>query len=473
MNRNKYLLKNTLLIFLGNIGSKLIIFLLIPLYTAVLTTEQYGIIDLIFNIMMIALPIITLNMYESMLRFPLDQGADLDGIVSVGCCALIFSVITGAMLALTARASEPLSEYALYIFFYAVTMGFSHLSLYYLRGREMLLQYSTASILQTVLIAVSSVIFLVVFKGGIAGYLAAFSVSYLITSIYSVAVSGAWRVIPKRFHLNTELAKQMLRYSVVLMPSSFTWWIMNSSDRVMVAGMIGVSANAIYAVSYKLPTLVSIFTGIFNQAWGYSAIRASGSGDETEYNNSVLKELAFFVLLVAIVIITFSKYFLRFYVAEEYYEAWKYVPCLTAGLVFLALSGFMGTSYMLHKDSLGYLFSSIFGAAVNVSLNLLLIPQWGIHGAAFATGLSFFGMFLFRLYHTGKYLRYRIFSGEFISGCAVMITVSLLAYTDGYAGLAVQLLLLFFYAVMGRNHWIPALAGLYHRYVQRRTKIRA
>ena len=75
MNRNKYLLKNTLLIFLGNIGSKLIIFLLIPLYTAVLTTEQYGIIDLIFNIMMIALPIITLNMYESMLRFPLDQGA--------------------------------------------------------------------------------------------------------------------------------------------------------------------------------------------------------------------------------------------------------------------------------------------------------------------------------------------------------------------------------------------------------------
>ena len=106
----------------------------------------------------------------------------------------------------------------------------------------------------------------------------------------------------------------------------------------------------------------------------------------------------------------------------------------------------MGTSYMLHKDSLGYLFSSIFGAAVNVSLNLLLIPQWGIHGAAFATGLSFFGMFLFRLYHTGKYLRYRIFSGEFISGCAVMITVSLLAYTDGYAGLAVQLLLLLFYA---------------------------
>ena len=173
----------------------------------------------------------------------------------------------------------------------------------------MLRQYSTASILQTVLIAVSSVIFLVVFKGGIAGYLAAFSVSYLITSIYSVTVSGAWRVFPKRFHLNTELAKQMLRYSVVLMPSSFTWWIMNSSDRVMVAGMIGVSANAIYAVSYKLPTLVSIFTGIFNQAWGYSAIRASGSGDETEYNNSVLKELAFFVLLVAIVIITFSKYF--------------------------------------------------------------------------------------------------------------------------------------------------------------------
>ena len=472
MNRNKYLLKNTLLIFLGNIGSKFITFLLVPLYTAVLTTEQYGIIDLIFNIMMIALPIITLNMYESMLRFPLDPGADLDGIVSVGCCALIFSVIMGALLALTAWTYETLAEYAIYIFFYAVTMGLSHLSLYYLRGREMLLQYSIASILQTVLIAVSSVIFLVVLKGGISGYLIAFSFSYLITSLYSVAVSGAYRVITNRFYINSELAKQMLRYSVVLMPSSFTWWIMNSSDKVMVAGMIGVSANAIYAISYKVPTLVSIFSGIFNQAWGYSAIRAQRDVDESEYNNSVLKKLSFFVLLVAIVIITFSKYFLRFYVAEEYYDAWKYIPYLTVGLVFLALSGFMGTSYMLHKDSMGYLFSSMFGATVNIGLNLLLIPQCGIHGAAFATCLSFFVMFLFRLYHTRKYLRYRIFSGVFNFGCTVMITVSFLAYVEGYLALIIQLLFLFFYVVIGKNHWFPALAGLYRQYVQRSMNIK-
>ena len=54
--------------------------------------------------------------------------------------------------------------------------------------------------------------------------------------------------------------------SVVLIPNTFMWWIMNSSDRVMVTYMIGAAANGIYAVSYKLPTLVSTLTGIFNQA---------------------------------------------------------------------------------------------------------------------------------------------------------------------------------------------------------------
>lgn len=122
------------------------------------------------------------------------------------------------------------------------------------------------------------------------------------------------------------MAKSMAKYSVVLIPNTFMWWIMNSSDRVMVTSMIGVAANGIYAVSYKLPSLVSTLTGIFNQAWSYSAIREDGSEDENEYNNRVFNRLVSIVMLLSIMLLTIIKPFLKLYVGESYYEAWRYTP---------------------------------------------------------------------------------------------------------------------------------------------------
>lgn len=148
----------------------------------------------------------------------------------------------------------------------------------------------------------------------------------------------------------------MAKYSVVLIPNSFMWWIMNSSDRIMVSSMVSVAANGIYAVSYKLPTLVSTLTAIFNQAWSYSAIREEGTEDESDYNNKIFKALIGIVMLTGIGILTIAKPFLSVYVSEEYYTAWKYMPFLTVGCVYLTLASFMATSYTVHKDSFGYLF---------------------------------------------------------------------------------------------------------------------
>lgn len=200
----------------------------------------------------------------------------------------------------------------------------------------------------------------------------------------------------------------MIKYSIVLIPNSFMWWIMNSSDRVMVSSMVGIAANGIYAVSYKLPTLVSTLTTIFNQAWSYSAIREEGTEDENEYNNKIFRTLIGIVMLIGIGLITFMKPFLSIYVAKEYYAAWKYTPFLTVGCVYLTLATFMATSYTVHKDSFGYLFSGMFGAIFNIVMNLALIPLIGVYGAAIATCISYMLVFVFRLFHTRKYIRYNI-----------------------------------------------------------------
>ena len=141
-------------------------------------------------------------------------------------------------------------------------------------------------------------------------------------------------------------------------------------------------------ISYKIPTLLSVFTSIFNQAWGYSAIKEEGTKDEQNYNNKILQALIAFTMIAAIGLITITKPFLNIYVSAEYYKAWKYVPFLVIGSVYLTFGTFMSSSYVVHKDSFGFLFSGTFGAVINIVLNFILIPHIGTMGAAIATCLS-------------------------------------------------------------------------------------
>ena len=83
-SRIKYLFKNTAIFTIGNFATKVISFFLIPLYTNVLTTSEYGIVDLVVTISTITVPIITLNMMEAVMRFNLDKGADNNKFTKIG-----------------------------------------------------------------------------------------------------------------------------------------------------------------------------------------------------------------------------------------------------------------------------------------------------------------------------------------------------------------------------------------------------
>ena len=116
-SRNRYLLKNTLIFTLGNIGSRMISFFLIPLYTNVLTTSQYGTVDLITTISTVAGPMLTLNIAESVMRFGLDKDADKEKNTQCGSIVLLIAMIIGLVLFQYADASQKyLTMRCMYIF---------------------------------------------------------------------------------------------------------------------------------------------------------------------------------------------------------------------------------------------------------------------------------------------------------------------------------------------------------------------
>lgn len=462
-SRNQYLIKNTIIFTLGNLGSKLITFFLIPLYTNALTTSEYGVIDLIASIGMVAGPILTLNICESVMRFSLDKGTNKKQITQIGTGILLVGMVAGLIILPICHSFDRISQYAVLVYFNVFSSAVCQLYLCDLRGKELLTFYSVGNVLHTFLIAVLNVFFLLVLNASIEGYLIAYIISNMLTAIYAIIVGEGYRSF-SLLHVNWNQLKRMVKYSVVLIPNSFMWWIMNSSDRIMVSGMVGIEANGIYAISYKLPTLISTMTQVFNQAWSYSAIREEGAVDEEEYNNKILKLMIGGVMLVGICMMAIVKPFLKIYVSSDYYAAWRYTPFLIIGCVYLTLASFMSTSYTVHKDSFGFLFSGMFGAMMNIVLNLLLIPKFEVYGAALATCVSYIAVFVFRLFHTRKYLKYNVMTKEFVLGTIILIISAVMMFVDCIVFQIIQISLVAFSLLVFKDVWLPYAKMIIRRF---------
>lgn len=162
---------------------------------------------------------------------------------------------------------------------FTVTLGYSQIALANLRGQEKLLQYSIGNIIQSFAIALLNIIFLSRFQEKVEGYLWAYIIANCLTTVYAL-FKGNMKDIFQGFQIQRSLVKEMFRYSLGLMPNALMWWIMNSSDRIMITAFLGASANGLFAVAYKIPTLLTTIANTFTQAWSYSAIREAESDDK-------------------------------------------------------------------------------------------------------------------------------------------------------------------------------------------------
>ncbi|MBR3269963.1 polysaccharide biosynthesis C-terminal domain-containing protein [Candidatus Saccharibacteria bacterium] len=440
--RNKYLFKNTAIIAIGNFASKFTSFFLVPLYTNYLTASQYGVADLLYTICNFLVPLFTLNIVEGVLRFSLDKNANEKKIIRIACTMLIPAAILGLLAVPIVKMFDGYGEWAWQFYFYMITYASSQIFLVALKGQEKLKKYSLGNFLHALLIAVFNIIFLVGLHMGPSGYFLAYIIANLVVTFYGMINCKVFSYI-RNATFDKKLFKEMAKYSVVLMPTSFMWWVMNFLDRAMISGMISIADSGIYAVSYKLPTILSSVSAIFLQAWLFSAVKNDGEKGNVEYTNKVFNALAIVLIGVSMVLLILLKQIFEVYVSPEFYEAWKYVPVLMIGHIFMTLATFMSTSYNVKKDNKGFLYSATVGALMNVVLNAVLIPLIGVQGAAIATALSYLTVFMYRLFDTRKYIKIWI-GPRMIFSMILVAIVAAMTFSDSFViSLAVQLLALF------------------------------
>lgn len=410
MEKYKYLLKNIGLLVLSNLSTKLLGFLLVPLYTSILTTKEYGIYDLFNTTIGVLIPIFTVNAVEFVLRYALDKNYDRNAIVTIGTKWMIIGsaiVIIGLAVNEVFDFIPILKDYSGYFFLMYFSQALSGMVTAYARGTDHVGSLSVSSIISSFFTLICNIIFLIPLKMGLSGYFLANIIGPIVQSIYLIFRTNINYNLNfhKKFR-NEE--KEMLSYSIPTIINSISWWINTVSDKYIVIFFCGLAENGIYSVSSKIPSILNVFQLIFNQAWDLSVVKDYDPNDKENFFSTTYQTYNGLLVIVCSLIIMGDRILARFIYADNFYVAWKYVPFLTIAVLFNALVGFLGGFFTAVKDSKAYSVASVAGAITNITLNFILIPVIGTMGAALSTAICYIEAWIIRLVQSKKYIHFKI-----------------------------------------------------------------
>lgn len=415
MNKYKKLLSNTGLITLGTFGSKILVFFLTPLYTFLLTDSQFGTADLLAQTAKLLLPILSLGITEAVFRFALDRAEDPKKVLTAGFGVLGAGVLLYAVAALVLGQFAMFSGYVWLIVCYSAASSLHSLVSLYIRTKDHFRFYAIQGVINTLLVILFNLLFLLVFDMGITGYVLSVAVADLAVFVLVFVVEKLWRDLVPLAAVPGRLWKDMLRYSIPLIPNTIFWWIISVSDRYMVNAFVGAGANGLYTAAYKIPTLITLICQVFAQAWTYSSVLEDDKEERKEFFSRVFGFYLGILFMAASGIILFSKLFTGLLYHESFYASWRFIPVLTLATVFSSLVTFMGSVYTVSKKSLPAMLTVTAGAITNVVLNFLLIPKelggvslpgWGALGAAIATLVSYAVVFAVRAATAKKHVAF-------------------------------------------------------------------
>ena len=443
MNKYKKLGKDFILLLIGNFSSKLLVFLMVPFYTSCLSTEQYGTADLITTTVTLLCPVLTLTINEAVMRFALDKDCNNKQVFSIGFYITIISIIVMVAILPLTFVSKSLKPYSLLLFIYYIANVFSLLMGQFTKGIDKVRIYTVSGIIQTVVNVALNVLFLLILKLGIEGYLWANIIGLLVGAVYAVIKLRIYKFIINPGYIDHNISKEMIKYSLPLIPNNLAWWVANSSDKYMISFFIGTASLGVYSVAYKIPSILTTITTLFAMSMRISSVDGFGSKESTKFINNTYRMYTAFLAIVTAVIVACSEIIGRILFQKEFFVAWKISPILLVGFMFFALAEYLGVIYLSSKHTKQILTTCLAGAGVNIILNVFFIPRWDNYGAALATSISYFVIWLLRIVGCQKYIRVHINSMLYIVNICLLIGEVILVLNKNVLGTVVILLAIF------------------------------
>ena len=345
------------------------------------------------------LPVLTANICDGVMRYLLDKDTNKTDVIQIG--SYFSSIGIGLCIVLVAinqildifHALAPLTAY---IILFIVATQLNQFSMQVARGLESVADLAIAGVISTAVMVCCNLLFLLVLELRLPGFFLAYSLGQFCSAFYLILKLRIYKYLYLGRPRDQRLKKEILVYSFPLVMNMLGWWANSVSDRYVVTLLCGLSANGIYSVSYKIPTILNTLQGIFVQSWQISAVKEYGTRDSKKFFGNVFSIINILMSVSCMVLILMCKVLGHILYAKDFFKAWEYVPFLLVSGLINSASGIVGSILSAKKNSKAMGFSAFYGSITNVVLNFGLIFIIGVQGAAIATAISSLVIFLLR-----------------------------------------------------------------------------
>ena len=431
MSKASNLAKNTAILAVGKLSSQLIGFVLLPLYTYYLSPSEYGFVDLVVVYITLLVPALTLQLEMASFRYLVDarkSESERNRVIS-NILHMAIPLVLPWLLLFVVYGLITGFEYTWLILFAGVAMLCSNLTQQMARGLGDNKRFAIASLLIGLTTLLGALVFIVYMGLRIDGMLLSVAVANVVAAVYLTVRMKLYKYV-KLGVADKQLQREILGYSVPLVPNGIAWWVINASDRTIISIMISTAANGIYAVSTKYAAILGSLFGIFNMSWTEAASLHIDAPDRDKFFSRVANAAVRMFGALGLGLIATVPFIFPFMVSAEFKEAYFYIPVMVIGVFFNVIVGIYSGIYVAKRLTKQVMNTSLAAAGLNIVLTIGLIPFFGLYAAAGATAIAFLAMAIFRHYDVRKYVQIRYEKNVFVILAVLYGVVMYLYYMD-------------------------------------------
>lgn len=426
--RKENLVKNTALFAIGNLGSKLLQIVLVPYYTRVMTSAEFGTADILQAIVSLLVPVFSLTIYEGVFRYAMEKEYDKNAVFSTG---MVVTALGTLLLLGVGAACTPFADdvYVWLVVANTAAVMFRSLLSQYARAVGKVGLFTLDNILLTGVVLVLNIFFITQLHWGVNGYILGYVLANVFSALFLYAALGKYRKITLK-GIKKNLLRSMLIFSAPLIPNGICWWVSNFIDRIIITANLGESANGIYAAAHKIPSLLTVVVTIFFQAWQISANEEFKKKDIAAFYTEIHDQIFASVTVISSVLIILCRPITSVFLGADFSEAWRYMPALLTAMTFFSFAQFLGSIYTANMKTGMALATNFIGVIVSLTLNLLLVQYIGILGSAIATASSYFVLWIVRIKNTYPIVPMNYKKAPMIIAVAVLLMQTVLVTAD-------------------------------------------
>lgn len=395
MSSGKRFAKNTGIYFIGSFATKILQFLLIPLYSKFISTEDLGVYNLITVTVTLALPILFQSIWEGAFRFAIEKQDNPRYVLSSSSkyCLSLTLIYSALFIGISYIVDL---QFAWLILFFGVSQVLASYWQFSARALKENTIYATSSVINTLISISLNFILIMKFNQGINSLLIANSVGTFVMILILEHRLSILKDI-KKYPIDKALLKNILKYSLPLAINSISWWMFSSCNNYVVTGMLGNSENGIYGMALRFGTILSTITSVVTLAWNEEAFRTYNDDDRDAYFNKVLSLLVKSLFSICLIIIPLSYIIYHFFVFGDFNKGVYLVGPIYLGAVINTLSCHLGSALLARKESNVLFVTTMLGGLISIVTSFIFIRLFGLLGASLGTLLGYAFIFFVRI----------------------------------------------------------------------------